>query len=107
MNQKYWWSLGLLAFALALLLFGIIRAIDPASGEPTACIQRDDRDRINVLTREAIDQAFRDQVAHLFTVWLKDPAPEPKRAMAGMANSISAYQRARANAEAWRPAECK
>jgi hypothetical protein len=58
------------------------------------------------LTTAAIDDAYKDHVSHLFTVWLKDYSPEPKRAMAGMANGISAYQRAQLNALNWKPPIC-
>jgi hypothetical protein len=45
-------------------------------------------------------------VKHLFTGWLKDPHQQPDRASAGLQSSIVAYQRARADALKWTPANC-
>ena len=105
---KAWLSMALGAVAVGLLLFGILRMIDAARGQTSnPCVSQSDYERIGVLTLAAIDSAFKDQVGHLFTVWLKDPAPEPARATRGMGNAISAYQRARANAAAWQPVVCK
>ena len=39
-------------------------------------------------------------------IWVKDSSEQPKRAMAGMAHGINAYQRARADALQWNPPEC-
>ena len=98
----------LMTLAFALLILGIYRAITAAQAQPApACVTQLDRDRIHALTIEAIDQAFMDHVNNLFSVWVKDYAPEPKRAMVGMANGISAYRRAVANANGWKPMICK
>jgi hypothetical protein len=71
-----------------------------------ACVAEGDQQRIRDLTLTGIDQALVAHVASLFDIWLKDFSPEPTRAMAGMANGISAYQRARANALQWHPPTC-
>ena len=101
-------SAALLLFAVGMMLFGVYRAITAVAAQTAeACVSQKTYDNINSLTLSAIDHAFSDQVMLLYSVWLKDYSPEPKRATAGMANNISAYQRARANALSWQPVICK
>lgn len=91
---------------IRLLVLGLlILAAAPARAE--TCIYADDARFIRELTLTAIDQAFVAHVARLFEVWVKDEHTEPKRARVGMANNISAYQRARAYAMSWNPKICE
>lgn len=99
-----WVSLLLLVFAVAMLALGIFRAVQAESA--VLCFSERDREHVRELTLMAINQAFTDHVENLFSVWVKDFSPEPKRAMAGMANGISAFHRARANAMQWSPPLC-
>jgi hypothetical protein len=80
----------------------------PARSAPTeACFTEDNREHVRALTLAAIEQAFSAHVSNLYSVWLKDFSPEPTRATVGMANGLSAYHRARANAMQWNPPLCK
>jgi len=90
---------------LAMLLACVALAATPQNPAPR-CVDAKDRDRIRELALSAIDRGFEEQVMHLFTVWVKDPEPEPVRATKGMDNAISARQRARANALNWNPSSC-
>jgi hypothetical protein len=54
----------------------------------------------------AVDDAFKDNIRHLFTGWLKDVTGQPARAGAGLQASIVAYQRARFDALKWAPPPC-
>lgn len=72
-----------------------------------ACVTDEDRVHIRAQVLAAVDDAFRDNMKHLFTSWLKDPRDQPNRASAGLQNSIVVYQRARADALKWAPASCK
>lgn len=94
------------ATVLILLLAYVVLAATPQGTGAPRCVNDTDRDRIRELTLEGIDRAFQDQVIHLFSVWLKDPEPEPVRASRGMELAISARQRARANALNWNPSKC-
>jgi hypothetical protein len=49
--------------------------------------------QILVLEREAIDEAFREQMKHLFIVWMRDEARQPERALTGARQARSAYIR--------------
>lgn len=70
------------------------------------CVTDEDRVHIRAQVLGAVDEAFKDNIKHLFTGWLKDPRDQPGRASAGLQNSIVAYQRARADALKWTPAPC-
>jgi len=43
------------------------------------------------LDREAIEAAYREQVVHLFAVWMKDGAGQPGRAATGTRQARAAY----------------
>jgi hypothetical protein len=49
--------------------------------------------QILVLEREAIDEAFREHLKHLYLVWMKDESAQPARAMTGARQARSAYIR--------------
>ena len=72
-----------------------------------ACVSDEDRVHIRAQVLGAVDDAFRDNMKHLFASWLKDASNQPNRASAGLQNSIVAYQRARADALKWTPVSCK
>jgi hypothetical protein len=95
---------------VSLILLVVIGAIILAAhSEPPAvptCVTDEDRVHIRAQVLEAVDTAFKDNVKHLFTGWLKDPHQQPDRASAGLQSSIVAYQRARADALKWSPTSC-
>lgn len=47
--------------------------------------------RLVVLDREAIESAYREQVQHVFEVWMKDDSGQPNRAITGVRNAQRAY----------------
>lgn len=48
-------------------------------------------ERLDALDREAVEAAYRQQVGHLFGVWMKDKAGQPTRALVGQRNARKAY----------------
>ena len=72
-----------------------------------ACVSDEDRVHIRAQVLGAVDDAFRDNLKHLFANWLKDASNQPNRASAGLQSSIVAYQRARADALKWTPISCE
>jgi len=56
-------------------------------------------DRIAALERAALDDAFRQQVAHLYLTWMKDSTEQPQRAVAGERRARKAYIDAMAGIE--------
>jgi hypothetical protein len=49
--------------------------------------------RILEIDRAAVDQAYHDQILHLFQNWMKDEREQPLRAMVGARQARSAYER--------------
>lgn len=62
------------------------------------CLQMDDesREKIRVIVLDALDQALKDHIAHLFQVWMRDEGnPAQRRASHGTRLGVGAYIRAR------------
>ena len=97
----------IIAICFAVLIAGA--AMVYSQGEeplrPT-CVTDEDRVHIRAQVLLAVDEAFRDNMKHLFIGWVKDPRDQPNRASAGLQASIVAYQRARADALKWAPPNC-
>ena len=93
--------------AMAVVSCSIIyeRSTEAQPAKPT-CVSDEDRVHIRAQVLGAVDDAFRDNLKHLFTSWLKDASNQPNRASAGVQSSIVAYQRARADALRWMPESC-
>ena len=71
------------------------------------CVDPTERERVRELSFRGIDQGFEQAVAHLYSVWQKDPdTDQPKRAQVGMTNAVNAHVRARKFAIAWNPPNC-
>ena len=62
-----------------------------------------DHERIKLLTRAALDDAYKLQVASLYKVWLAQPGDTTarERAAVGMHNAIRAWREAVAALDAW------
>ena len=71
------------------------------------CMSNEDRERIRVILLAAVDDALKDQVVHLFEVWMRDFKDQPDRAAQGTRNAIYAYLRAREAVATWNPQPCK
>jgi hypothetical protein len=95
-----------LGFAAAVMALapGAITELRSQGLEP--CLAPDEQARVRVLALAAIDDSFKLHVGNLFVVWMRDYSPEPERATAGMSRGISAYRRARANAQQWSMPTC-
>jgi len=49
-------------------------------------------DRLIALDRAALDEAYREQIHHLFAVWMKDDTGQPGRAVVGARKARKAYE---------------
>jgi hypothetical protein len=49
--------------------------------------------RLLELDRDAADQAYREQIMHLFQTWMRDEREQPLRATTGARQARSAYER--------------
>ena len=97
----------IVAAAVAVVSCSIVyeKSTEAQPAKPT-CVSDEDRVHIRAQVLGAVDDAFRDNLKHLFTSWLKDASNQPNRASAGVQSSIVAYQRARADALRWMPESC-
>ena len=96
-------------FAVCFVMVLLGAAMVYSKGEEPlrpVCVTDEDRVHIRAQVLAAVDEAFRDNMKHLFTSWLKDARDQPQRASAGLQNSIVVYQRARADALKWAPSSC-
>jgi hypothetical protein len=102
-----WIAIAVWFFAISAIVGGLIYD-ERSTAEPVvpSCVTDEDRVHIRAQVLAAVDEAFRDNMKHLFTSWLKDARDQPHRASAGLQNSIVVYQRARADALKWTPASC-
>ena len=73
--------------ALAYALLALAR--DDAQGE-IAPITKYEPELV-ALDREAVRIAYRDQIQHLFQVWMKDEHGQPQRAQVGARQARKAY----------------
>ena len=71
------------------------------------CMSNEDRERIRVILLAAVEEALKDQVVHLFEVWMRDARDQPERARQGVRNAIDAALRARQSVINWNPQPCK
>jgi hypothetical protein len=71
------------------------------------CFEATERERVRDISLRAIDVGLEQAVAHLYSIWTKDPESEqPKRAQVGVTNALNAHSRARKFALAWDPPAC-
>lgn len=93
-----------------VLAFALVAALAPsisARSEPMPpCMDEKMREQVRMMALQGVDQAFKNQVTHLFEVWMKDAREQPMRARAGTQAAIKAYIRSRADALSWIPPVC-
>ena len=99
----------IIALAIAIVLAYVLISLTDAGSQSQSrpeCLDEQTRALVLEKALEGIDLGFRNHVAHLFDIWVKDPAEQPRRAKNGMQGGISAYERARADALLWQPRIC-
>jgi hypothetical protein len=103
------WVLMLLAVGAVLLVGLILFAAFPSKGaeQPAPCMDAEMREQVRGLMLAGIDEALRRHTRRVFGIWMKDPADQPKRAVAGLNTAVSAYVRSRASAQRWSPPICE
>src|SRR5262245_23407766 len=65
-----------------------------SSAGETALMKPEQERKLNELLQEAMDEAFKEQIKHLFEVWMKSPGEEAaaSRAGVGARNAAVAYR---------------
>jgi hypothetical protein len=102
------WVFMLLVIVSLAVAGAIIFVAFPSKGavkEP--CMDPAMREEVRQLVLSGIDQALIRHVGHVFDIWMKDPAEQPRRAIIGMHQAIDAYVRSRASALRWSPPTCE
>jgi len=107
MTREHWLGLAIAAITIAATLC-LIALLDGAEGRvPFDCFDATERERVRELALKGMDKGFEDAIAHLYSIWQKDPdSDQPKRAQVGVANAINAHARARKFALTWAPPSC-
>lgn len=76
-------------------------------GVTLACVNSaEDRERLKGLAIQALDDAFRAQLEHLYEVWMRDSRDQPRRAQTGTSNAIAAWLAARQGVSKFEPPLC-
>lgn len=88
--QELIWAIAALAIAV-LIAYGLVLMVPhEATGEvvmPSSVYNH----RLDAIDREAVENAYRDQVHHLFIGWMKDATGQPARAINGQRQARRAY----------------
>ena len=80
-----------LAILFALALIGYLTGRwDTADAQQTLLSSKFDA-RLIALDKEALDEAYKSRVLHLFEVWMKDETGQPGRATVGVRQARRAY----------------
>lgn len=77
-----------------------------AESIPIACADPATRETVRTIMSDALDQALKNQIIHVFEVWMRDDRGQPERARVGVTNGIAAYIRAAKSVAAWAPPDC-
>jgi len=85
-----WWQRGLLLLAIVVIITLAILMLQ-AESEPVQFEVSKFEGRFIALDKEALDEAYKERVRHLFEVWMKDESGQPGRASVGVAQARRAY----------------
>lgn len=81
-----------LAILFALALFGYLSGRwDDAQAQAQPLPPSKYDERIKELDKEGVENAYREQIEHLFSTWMKDSTQQPARAVAGARNARKAF----------------
>jgi hypothetical protein len=82
----------LVAVIVAVVLLGLwlIASFDRKEASAAPAPSKYDRDLLE-LDRQAVHNAYKRRLEHLFEVWMTDPIKQPQRATTGAANARRAY----------------
>jgi len=80
-----------IAAVLTVAAIGWAAVFDTGESEPLPPALSPYDKHIIEMDREALDEAYRGQVMHLFATWMRDATGQPGRAIVGVANARLAY----------------
>lgn len=76
------------------------------SNEPALCMNTEMREKIREIMLIALDEALKDHIVNVFTIWLRDETGQPGRARQGVKQGVAAYVRSRDSMQKWDPPQC-
>src|SRR5262252_4401909 len=62
-----------------------------AESQPVICTDAATRDKIKGVMLDALDDALKKHIVHMFEIWMKDDRGQPERARNGVVNGVNAY----------------
>jgi hypothetical protein len=80
-----------LAILFALALFGYLTSGWDTDAEAQPLPSSKYNARLLELDHEAVEQAYKNQIMHLFETWMKDERGQPQRAVNGARQAQRAY----------------
>jgi len=80
--------------------------LESASAQPIQCTDAATREKIKTVMLEALDEALKRHIVHMFEVWMKDDRGQPERARNGTIAGINAYLKASNGVANWAPPDC-
>lgn len=80
--------------------------LESASAQVIVCTDQATKEKIKGMMLEALDEALRQHIVHMFEIWMKDDRGQPERARNGTVNGINAYIKASQGVTAWAPPDC-
>jgi hypothetical protein len=84
----------------------MLASAESQPAELTLCLDEQTREQIRNVMLEALDDALKEHVKHVFEVWLRDERGQPERARTGVRQGIKAYLGARKSTLDWAPPTC-
>lgn len=80
--------------------------LESASAQPVQCTDAATREKLKGIMLDALDEALKQHIVHMFEVWMKDDRGQPDRARNGTINGINAYIKAGQGVSNWAPPDC-
>jgi hypothetical protein len=98
----------LIGLAAACSAWVLVELVNAANSQTTKeiCVSAEDRERVRAIVLQGIDDGLKQQATHMYEVWLQDNTEQPRRAVSGLQNGITAYIYSRAAALRWNPRPC-
>jgi len=92
LEELTWWQRGLLLVVIVAIITLAILMFGQAESEPVKDLQASKWDgHLNDLDKQALDEAYKSRIHHLFEVWMKDETGQPERASVGVRQARRAY----------------
>lgn len=102
-----WIVVGLAILAAVILLTWTLPAAPYTPGVKIECVDtEEERQRLEALSLQAIDEALEEHVKHLYAIWMRDMRDQPRRAQVGASQAIEAWLDARRGMAAFAPSIC-